>query len=520
MKQSCLLALVIITFGLAIASGAEIWQRVTVPASHSEINRILCAGADLEGNDIQGGRLYFYAEAGQVRKWQAMGIDARVADADVIATYRKIASEAVPASSGFANGSMGGFFTLDEALQRLEQYRKINPAIMSAKMSIGTSIEGRPLWAYKISDNVKKTENEPRSLFTGLTHAREPQGMMCVLYFIKYIMDHYGNDPEVTWLVNNRELWFVPISNPDGYVYNQTTDPLGGGMWRKNRRLNADLSTGVDLNRNYDYQWGYDNIGSSPDEWDETYRGTEPFSEPETAAIKVFSEKMHFKTAFEFHSYGNWLVYPWGYIDEIPEKILMNRLSAKLVAQNGFVPGNSFTTVNYPTNGVSDDWFYGVGHAYCMTAEVGSYIEGGFWPTQSRIEPLAQLTLSMNLTFAGMAGSYVTVESSTLTDASGDGILNTNENGTLRLKISNLGVGGTSPALSVRVYSNDSRVIIVSGGAFTLTALSPKGKGTNFKVINLKGGANSSCGMVTLYVEYSQAEKVIRKDSVKVRVCR
>ena len=97
--------------------------------------------------------------------------------------------------------------------------------------------------------------------------------MVSLIYFMQYILSQYGTDPEITCLINNRELYFVPCANPDGYVYNQTTNPNGGGFWRKNRRNNGDGTFGVDLNRNFDYNWGFDNNGSSPITSSEVYRG-------------------------------------------------------------------------------------------------------------------------------------------------------------------------------------------------------------------------------------------------------
>jgi len=101
--------------------------------------------------------------------------------------------------------------------------------------------------------------------------------------------------------------------NPDGYTYNENTYPNGGGMWRKNRRVNGGNEFGVDINRNYGYKWGYDNQGSSPDSSSETYRGPGAFSETETQAVKYFAEQHNIQITLNYHTYGNLLIYPWGY---------------------------------------------------------------------------------------------------------------------------------------------------------------------------------------------------------------
>ncbi len=117
----------------------------------------------------------------------------------------------------------------------------------------------------KISDNPNVNETEPEVLYTALHHAREPVGAMQMLFYMYYLLENYDNDPFIQALVDNTEMYFVPVVNPDGYVYNQTTNPNGGGMWRKNRRNNGSAGLyGSDLNRNYGYMWGYDNNGSSP----------------------------------------------------------------------------------------------------------------------------------------------------------------------------------------------------------------------------------------------------------------
>ena len=166
--------------------------------------------------------------------------------------------------NSFGYGSMGGYYTYTEVVQKLDSMILQYPNLISLKQDIATTTEGRKVWAVKISDNpnVNESATEPAIYFDGLHHAREPQGMASLMYFMYWLLDNYATNPEAAYLVNNREIYFIPVVNPDGYVYNQTTNPNGGGSWRKNRRNNTG-SYGVDLNRNYSYKWGYDNIGSS-----------------------------------------------------------------------------------------------------------------------------------------------------------------------------------------------------------------------------------------------------------------
>jgi murein tripeptide amidase MpaA len=120
-------------------------------------------------------------------------------------------------------------------------------------------------------------------------HAREPGGMMALIYFMWWLLENYNTDAEAKALLDSRRITVVPIVNPDGYTFNIQNSPGGGGLWRKNRRRNANNSFGVDLNRNYgtvDF-WNSAFGGSSTSPSSDTYRGTDPFSEPETAALSL-----------------------------------------------------------------------------------------------------------------------------------------------------------------------------------------------------------------------------------------
>ncbi|NWG29292.1 MAG: immune inhibitor A [Ignavibacteriaceae bacterium] len=309
---------------------------------------------------------------------------------------------------GFGYGSMGGFYTLAEINAKLDTMYMLYPNIITQKFSIGNSIENRPIYAVKISDNPTINESEPQVHINALIHAREPQGMMTVMYYMYYLLENYGTDPEVTYLVNNREIYFIPCINPDGYEYNRSTNPGGGGMWRKNRRLNAGGSYGVDLNRNFGYMWGYDNVGSSGTPSSETYRGTAAFSEPETQAIRDFMNTKIFKTTLNYHTYGNYLLYPWGYINSpTADNSIFVEYSGDIVAYNGYENGQP-PQILYTVNGSTDDWMYGEQTTkpkiFAMTPEVGTT---GFWPTQAEIFPLAIENLQPNLYYTWVAGAFV-----------------------------------------------------------------------------------------------------------------
>ena len=165
------------------------------------------------------------------------------------------------------------------------------------------------LWAEAAGDATRKAQ-AIRNL-NWATYMVDTDGKNRYYHDDVWLTDGYGTDPEATFLVNEREIWFVPVVNPDGYVWNEVTDPSGGGLWRKNRRDNPSTCEGVDINRNYGYQWG--GSGASPDECDETYRGTAAWSEPETRAVRDFVSSRRFVTADSYHSNAALVLYPWGY---------------------------------------------------------------------------------------------------------------------------------------------------------------------------------------------------------------
>lgn len=277
--------------------------------------------------------------------------------------------------------------------------------------SIGTSIEGRTLYAMKISDNAGVDENEPEVLFMANLHAREIMTVEMVIKLADYLLSNYGVDPAVTSYVDDREIFLVPMANPDGHVYveNNHGGP-SGGWWRLNRRVNANLTIGVDLNRNFGYEWGYDDAGSSPTPGNIVYRGTAPFSEPETAAIRDFAESRHFTMWLSYHSYGELLLYPWGYIyADTPDNEVFAALGDSLTSTNGYLAGNPNSGAIYLTNGGSDDWGYGEqvtkDKVFAFTPEINSGAQGGFGPDDTLIQPTFDLLLDMNLAVLDFAGN-------------------------------------------------------------------------------------------------------------------
>ena len=359
-------------------------------------------------------------------------------------------------SRDFNYGSMGGYYTFQEIEENIDELIFLYPNIISQKISIGFSLEGRNIWALKVSDNPNINEQEPQALYTGLHHSREPMSYMNLFYFMHWLGENYETDLLAQHLVNNRELWFIPAINPDGLVYNETIAPGGGGMQRKNTRDTCSgTPIGVDLNRNYGYLWGYDNEGSSPDGCNETYRGTSPFSEPETQAVRDFVNQHDFKINFNYHSYSDLLIYPFGYEYEnnAPQEDIdiFIEYGQDMVQYNGYTLGTG-PDLLYPVNGDACDWMYGEANIFSYTPEIGSNSDG-FWPATQRILPLAQENLYPNQVLALNAGSKYDVNISIDSES-----FNSNNVYPLFISIMNRGLSDSNGAVQVEIISSDNLV--------------------------------------------------------------
>ena len=191
------------------------------------------------------------------------------------------------------------------------------PKICQLK-TIGHSIQKRPMLVMRLT-NEKIKGDKPQVLFVATHHAREWVATEMAMRLIKYLAANYGSVGRVTNLLDTAEVWIMPVGNPDGYQYTFTTERL----WRKNLRDNdvdgkITIADGVDINRNFAAHWGLDNEGSSPVSSSATFRGTAPNSEPETQALVEFIEKNDFKFVISYHTYGNLILYPWGWQVQTP----------------------------------------------------------------------------------------------------------------------------------------------------------------------------------------------------------
>lgn len=414
-------------FGLNLSAQSQ-FSKVKIFLNDSGLEQIARLGIDVtEGQYKKGVFLTTDLSQSEIQKLKAEGITTEILIEDVSKFYAERAAtnmpsrinrditEEWPVPQNWEYGSMGGFYTLAEVMDELDSMAALYPNLISPRYIISEDTlthDGRMMYWVRLSDNPQTNEDEPEVLYTGVHHAREPMSVQQMIFYMWHLLENYDTDPDIQILVDNTEMYFVPIVNPDGYNWNHVTYPMGGGMWRKNRRDNGAGIFGVDPNRNYGYQWGYDNSGSSPIPSDETYRGPSAFSEPEIKNIRDFSNSHEFKIALNYHSYSNLLLYPWGWTSDVsPDEDTFHDFAVLMTEENGYTIGPASTTI-YPTNGDSNDWMYGEEDTkekiYAYVPEVGNSSDG-FWPSTDRIIPLCQENMHQNITAARLVGKYATL---------------------------------------------------------------------------------------------------------------
>ncbi|MCD4818067.1 MAG: carboxypeptidase regulatory-like domain-containing protein [Candidatus Cloacimonetes bacterium] len=307
---------------------------------------------------------------------------------------------------------LGLYHTYEETLEQLQLYEAQYPNICKL-YDIGDSWGkiyyengnaayqdfNHEIWAIKVSDNVEIEEDEPCIYYLGEHHAREPISLEVVLAILDHTLMGYNDNTQITDNVNNSQIWFVPLVNPNGHKV--VTDETNL-WWRKNTRDNnengimevtdANGIDGVDPNRNYSWEWGL--TGSSDDWYSIVYHGPYPFSEPEVEAVKNLIESHHFIAGITYHSYSELVLFPFGYANGVnaPDRDALEELaismaitiSADGTASGHYTPQSAWEL--YPCMGTTDDYSYGEHGIFSFTVELGTQ----FIPPDDQIEEISQ----------------------------------------------------------------------------------------------------------------------------------
>jgi murein tripeptide amidase MpaA len=282
--------IVFFTFAFSVVSfGAEprvsysgYRQAQLTVATKDQLDTLERLGVKILNCHIGHGPLQIIATAGQLDELTRLGIQFQIQVADVEESLsRQSATNAQRAAAlgtadpfndffldyrDYTDTAGGIIWYMNELVTRYPNLAEI--------VNVGTTLQGRTIFGIKVTNLA--TTNKPAVVYFGAEHAREWIATTMSTYFANSLLSNYGTDPAVTDLLDNVEFYLVPVFNVDGYIYTRTTDRF----WRKNRRNNGDGTFGVDINRNWGAGWGGE--GSSGSGSQETYRGTAPFSEPET----------------------------------------------------------------------------------------------------------------------------------------------------------------------------------------------------------------------------------------------
>ncbi|XP_055380609.1 zinc carboxypeptidase-like [Condylostylus longicornis] len=284
------------------------------------------------------------------------------------------------------------YHTLEETYDWMKNLSNTYPEYIEL-LSAGSTYEGREILGVKIS---YKSENNKGVLIEGGIHAREWISPATTTYILNELL--HSTDSRIRYIAENFNWYIFPHTNPDGYVYTHTKDRL----WRKTRSYNGNYRClGVDPNRNFDYHWNEQGTSSNP--CSDAYAGKEPFSEIETRTFSNFISSLRGKINIyiSFHSYSQLLLFPYGYTDKRAPNhddlqkigdIAASALSKRYGTQ--YKVGNIYETI-YPASGSSIEWAYDIENiklSYCyeLRPKSSSFGWNGFILPPNQIIPTGQ----------------------------------------------------------------------------------------------------------------------------------
>ncbi|MBX3095593.1 MAG: hypothetical protein KF812_01905 [Fimbriimonadaceae bacterium] len=377
----CLFALVSSSFAQAD------WTRYRLTVRDAiEAQRLSDSDVTLFSDDVVIGSTDVVIGPGEQFKLWALGMP-----------YQRIATLPDPAGwdQRYSNKTLnyrGNYYRYDDIIAQYEEWRIQNPTHVK-RFQIGTSILGRPIWAYSVRSNALFSGARRSFVVNCGIHAREWISPAVGMYVFKKTIDSAAigfadmtTDFSKRAMLRGSTFYFVPVNNPDGYEYCWTNNR----MWRKNRRDNPGSSYGVDLNRNFAKGWG--GAGSSGNYSSETYRGTAPFSEPESQALVFLENRVPRIDAFiDFHSYGEKILWPWTYTETPPAgSAWLNASSIAMRDAGAATHGHQYTagqgsTTLYIASGTTKDYFYDRSNAAAYTIELRDTGQNGFLLPEAQI---------------------------------------------------------------------------------------------------------------------------------------
>ncbi|XP_019308296.2 carboxypeptidase A2 [Panthera pardus] len=287
------------------------------------------------------------------------------------------------------NFNFEAYHTLEEISQAMDNIVAEHPGLVS-KVNIGHSFEKRPMNVLKFSTGGDK----PAIWLDAGIHAREWVTHATALWTANKIASGYGTDVSITSILDTMDIFLLPVTNPDGYVFSQTKNR----MWRKSRsRVPGSPCVGVDLNRNWDA--GFGGPGASNNPCSDSYRGPQGTCEVEVKSIVNFI-KSHgrIKAFITLHSYSQLLMFPYGYTCTKPDNFdELNEVAQKATRSLTSLHGTKYKvgpicSVIYQASGGSIDWSYDYGIKYSFAFELRDTGRYGFLLPANQILPTAEET--------------------------------------------------------------------------------------------------------------------------------
>lgn len=396
---------------LSIKPGDQI---IRVDVQNAEqLQALLDLDLDIHSHEVGVGPVDVHVSTAEREAIGQLGMKFEVLNPDLMASYAREQAD-ILLGQGLAV-PFDSYLNIDNTYQFMTNLAIARPDLVEELPAIGLSIESRPLRVWRITGPDKT--DKPGAFFHGLQHCREWITGPMILYIANQLVTNYDGNPAIQSLVNRTDFYLMPVMNPDGYAY--TWIDSSTRLWRKNRRLNAGGTFGVDLNRNWAFGWSGPGASSVPS--NDTYYGTGPFSEPESAAVSNFIlSKPNIRAHMDYHSYSQLIMWAYGAnCTTLPQPDYgayyemgqdMHRLIREATSLF-YEPGPICQTI-YQASGASVDWTYATAGRTSMTIELRDTGTNGFTLPANQILPNCQENFPaiMRLTEWATAGVVIVVK--------------------------------------------------------------------------------------------------------------
>eukprot|EP00899_Mesostigma_viride_P014261 jgi/Mesvir1/22836/Mv20096-RA.1 len=294
-------------------------------------------------------------------------------------------------SQPILRGSLNGFLTYTEVLAFQVKLATQYPHLVSDPVKIGYSSPpySIPIYATRMTASkaygteISQFEPAVTAMVTSMLHARDPASLHTTVALARYMAREYGHDMDITYLLDNGVVWLVFIANPSGYEQNREEHEAGTAL--PMHHMNTAFPCPVDLNHNFGYKWGSDKDGPTSNCHDDEYRGTAPFSEPESRALRDFVIAENITHSLNFAAYGGTITFPWSLADMETDPDSLSRYTSMAGALKVDLPytvNSGSSAIHYAANGEMDGWLWEERGIWAFSVKVGKFEDDntGYWP--------------------------------------------------------------------------------------------------------------------------------------------